>query len=257
MLKSIEKKFSDLLTIMNRLRQECPWDKKQTAESLRQYLLEETYEVVESIDNRDWQELGKELGDLLLQIVFQSAIAEEKGLFSIADVIDNINKKLVERHPHVFGEKKVNSDKEVADNWEHIKMNSENRKSLLDGIPKHAPALLFAQRMQEKASKIGFDWEEVGSIIQKLDEEVAELKEALKEENSQKIQEEIGDTLFTLANISRFLDLNAEDSLRLTNAKFKKRFQFIEKHYNGNIELMKKTTLQELDELWEKAKTEV
>ena len=257
MLKSIEKKFSDLLTIMNRLRQECPWDKKQTAESLRQYLLEETYEVVESIDNRDWQELGKELGDLLLQIVFQSAIAEEKGLFSIADVIDNINKKLVERHPHVFGEKKVNSDKEVADNWEHIKMNSENRKSLLDGIPKHAPALLFAQRMQEKASKIGFDWEEVGSIIQKLDEEVAELKEALKEENSQKIQEEIGDTLFTLANISRFLDLNAEDSLRLTNAKFKKRFQFIEKHYNGDIELMKKTTLQELDELWEKAKTEV
>ena len=136
-------------------------------------------------------------------------------------------------------------------------MNSENRKSLLDGIPKQAPALLFAQRMQEKASKIGFDWEEVGSVIQKLDEEVAELKEALKEENSQKIQEEIGDTLFTLANISRFLDLNAEDSLRLTNAKFKKRFQFIEKHYNGDIELMKKATLQELDELWEKAKTEI
>ncbi len=255
MSKSIEKKFSELLSIMIRLRQECPWDKKQTAESLRQYLLEETYEVVESIDNREWQELGKELGDLLLQIVFQSAIAEEKNLFTIEDVIENITKKLIKRHPHVFAEKKVNSDKEVADNWEHIKMNSENRKSLLEGIPKNAPALLFAQRMQEKASKIGFDWEEVSSVLVKLDEEIAELKAALKEEDNQKIQEEIGDTLFTLANVSRFLDLNAEDSLRLTNAKFKKRFQFIEKHYNGDIELMKKATLQELDELWVKAKT--
>jgi MazG family protein len=257
MSHSIEKKFLDLLNIMKKLRQECPWDKKQTAESLRQYILEETYEVVESIDNQDWQELGKELGDMMLQIVFQSAIAEERGLFTIEDVIENINKKLIERHPHVFAEKKVNSHKEVADNWEHIKMNAENRKSLLDGIPKQAPALLFAQRMQEKASKIGFDWEEVGSVIDKLDEEVSELKAALKENNNQKIQEEIGDTLFTLANISRFLDLNAEDSLRLTNAKFKKRFQFIEKQYNGDIELMKKATLQELDELWEKAKTEL
>jgi len=257
MSKSIEKKFSELLNIMDKLRQECPWDKKQTAESLRQYLLEETYEVIESIDNQNWQELGKELGDLLLQIVFQSSIAQEKGYFKIEDVIDNINKKLIERHPHVFAEKKVNSDKEVADNWEQIKMKSENRKSLLCGIPKHAPALLYAQRMQEKASKIGFDWEEVGSIVQKLDEEIDELKLALKKENRKNIEEEIGDTLFTLTNISRFLELNAEDSLRLTNDKFEKRFQFIEKHYNGDIDLMKQATLQELDELWEKAKTEI
>ena len=257
MSKTIEKKFSDLLNIMKKLRQECPWDKKQTAESLRQYLLEETYEVIESIDNQEWKELGNELGDLLLQIVFQSEIAEEKSLFTIENVIDNINKKLIERHPHVFAEKKVNSAEDVADNWEHIKMNSENRDSLLSGIPKPAPALLFAQRMQEKASKIGFDWEEVSSVIQKLDEEIVELKDALKEKNNQKIQEEIGDTLFTLVNISRFLDLNAEDSLRITNAKFMKRFQYIEKHYNGDIDLMKRATLQELDELWEKAKTEV
>ena len=257
MSKTIEKKFSDLLNIMKKLRQECPWDMKQTAESLRQYLLEETYEVIESIDNQEWKELGNELGDLLLQIVFQSEIAEEKRLFTIENVIDNINKKLVERHPHVFAEKKVNSAEDVADNWEHIKMNSENRDSLLSGIPKPAPALLFAQRMQEKASKIGFDWEEVSSVIQKLDEEIVELKDALKEKNNQKIQEEIGDTLFTLVNISRFLDLNAEDSLRITNAKFMKRFQYIEKHYNGDIDLMKRATLQELDELWEKAKTEV
>jgi len=257
MSKSIEKKFSDLLKIMEKLRQECPWDKKQTAESLRQYLLEETYEVIESIDNQDWQELGKELGDLLLQIVFQSAIAEEKGSFTIENVIENINKKLVERHPHVFGEKKVNSAVDVADNWEHIKMISEKRESLLTGIPKQAPALLFAQRMQEKASKVGFDWEKVESVVNKLDEEVEELKAALNEENKDKIQEEIGDTLFTLVNISRFLDLNAEDSLRLTNTKFKKRFQFIEKQFNGDIELMKKASLQELDELWEKAKNEL
>jgi len=257
MSKSIEKKFLELLNIMEKLRQKCPWDKKQTAESLRQYLLEETYEVIESIDNQDWQELGKELGDLLLQIVFQSAIAKEKGFFSIEEVIENINRKLIERHPHVFAEKKVNSDKEVADNWEQIKMKSENRKSLLSGIPKQAPALLYAQRMQEKASKIGFDWDEVGSIVQKLDEEIDELKSALKKENRKNIEEEIGDTLFTLANISRFLELNAEDSLRLTNDKFEKRFQFIEKHYNGDIDLMKKATLQELDDLWEKAKTEV
>lgn len=257
MSKSIEKKFSELLDIMKKLREECPWDKKQTAESLRQYLLEETYEVIESIDNQDWQELGKELGDLLLQIVFQSAIAKEKGLFSIEDVIENINRKLIERHPHVFAEKKVDSDKEVADNWETIKMKSENRKSLLSGIPKQIPALLYAQRMQAKASKIGFDWEEIESLVQKLEEEVLELKSALKEKDRGNIAEEIGDTLFTLVNISRFLKLNAEDSLRLTNSKFEKRFQYIEKNYNGDIDLMKQATLQELDELWEKAKTEV
>jgi MazG family protein len=257
MTKSVEKFFSELLEIMNKLRQECPWDKKQTAESLRQYLLEETYEVLESIDNHDWIELEKELGDLLLQIVFQSIIAEEKGLFSIADVIQHINKKLVERHPHVFGEKKVNSAKDVADNWEHIKMNSEKRDSLLSGIPKQAPALLFAQRMQEKASKIGFDWEEVDSIIEKLEEEISELKIALKQREEEKIKEEIGDTLFSLVNISRFLNLNAEDCLRLTNIKFKNRFQYIESFYNSNIESMKKATLKDLDDLWEKAKNEL
>ena len=256
MSKTIEKKFSDLLFIMKKLRQECPWDKKQTPQSLRQYLLEETYEVIESIDNKQWSELSKELGDLLLQIVFQSAIAEENEMFTIEDVIENINKKLIERHPHVFTNKKVNSDKEVADNWEHIKMNTENRKSLVNGIPKQAPALLYAQRMQEKAAKIGFDWEELEEIFQKLDEEFTELKSAIKKGKRENIQEEIGDTLFTLVNISRFLDINAEDSLRYTNSKFKRRFQFIEEHFNGDLKEMKKATLQELDELWEKAKNE-
>ncbi len=256
MSKSSEKKFSDLLNIMKRLRQDCPWDKKQTTESLSQYLLEETYEVLESIDNQDWNELGKELGDLLLQIVFHSVIAEEKGKFSIDDVIENINKKLIERHPHVFGEKKVNSAEDVADNWEHIKMNSEKRDSLLSGIPMQAPALLFAQRMQEKASKIGFDWENVEGIIQKIEEEISELKAALSEGDKDKIQEEIGDTIFSIVNISRFLNLNAEDCLRSTNKKFKKRFQYIENYYNGDFDSMKKASLKDLDDLWEKAKNE-
>jgi MazG family protein len=251
-----EKKFSELIEIMRKLRQECPWDKKQTSQSLRQYLLEETYEVIESIDNKQWKELSQELGDLLLQIIFHSVIAEENGLFTIKDVIENINMKLIERHPHVFDEKKVNSAKEVADNWEHIKMSKENRNSLLSGIPKHAPALLFAQRMQEKAAKIGFDWEKIDSVVQKLDEEVFELKAALEDGKQQKIQDEIGDTIFTLVNISRFLDLNAEDCLRSTNTKFKKRFQFIEKYYEGDLHKMKKATLEQLDELWEKAKNE-
>lgn len=257
MSKSIEKKFTQLLNIMDILRKECPWDKKQTAESLRQYLLEEAYEVIESIDNKDWTELGKELGDLLLQIVFQSIIAEENEFFTIEIVIENINKKLIERHPHIFAEKRVNSAEDVADNWEHIKMNTENRKSLIDGIPKQAPALLFAQRMQEKASKIGFDWDDINRVIEKLDEEIEELKTALNEQNKDKIQEELGDTIFTLVNISRFLNMNAEDSLRFTNEKFKKRFQYIEKHYNGKIDLMKKASLAELDELWEKSKNQI
>lgn len=257
MSQSTEKKFAELLNIMKKLRRECPWDKKQTAESLRQYLLEETYEVLDSIDNHEYAELSKELGDLLLQIVFQCAIADENDLFTMDNVIENIINKLIERHPHVFAEKKVKSDKEVADNWEHIKIYSENRKSICEGIPLHAPALLYAQRMQEKASRVGFDWKDVDSIVDKLDEEVSELKVALKEKNNKKIQEEIGDTIFTLVNISRFIGLSAEDSLRLTNKKFKKRFQFIEKHYNNDIELIKKATPEKLDELWEKAKSEL
>lgn len=254
MEKSIEKKFLELLDIMYELRKKCPWDKKQTPETLRQYLLEETYEVLETIDNRQWNDLGKELGDLLLQIVFQSVIAEENSRFTIENVVENINTKLTERHPHVFGKTKVNSARDVADNWEHIKISSEKRESLLSGIPIHAPALLYAQRMQEKASKVGFDWSDIQDVLNKIEEELFELKSAMKNGEKKAIKEEIGDLLFSIVNLSRFLEENAEDCLRATNKKFKKRFNFIEKQFNGDFNQMKKASLDELDVVWEKAK---
>jgi MazG family protein len=254
MSKSIEKRFTELMNIMYELRIKCPWDKKQTPESLRQYLLEETYEVLDTIDQQKWDDLSKELGDLLLQIVFQSVIAEEKDRFTIEDVIVNINNKLIERHPHVFAETKVSSAEDVADNWEHIKMNSEKRKSLLSGIPDQAPALLYAQRMQEKASRVGFDWLDTAGVIEKIEEEIRELKTAVRNKDQSEIKEEIGDLLFSIVNLARFKNLNAEDCLRETNKKFKKRFHFIEEHYKNDFNLMKKTSLSELEEIWEKAK---
>lgn len=254
MENSVEKKFKNLLEIMYELRKKCPWDKKQTPQTLRQYLLEETFEVLETIDNQKWEDLSREMGDLLLQIVFQSVIAEENNRFTIENVLENIITKLIERHPHVFGKTKVNSANEVADNWEHIKLKSEKRKSLLDGIPEHAPSLLYAQRMQEKASKIGFDWQNINDVIDKIDEEIAELKNAINDGNKKEIKTEIGDLLFSVVNVSRFLNLNAEDCLRKTNRKFKNRFGYIEKHYNNNYQRMKNSSLDELDAIWEKAK---
>ncbi len=254
MEKNSEKLFSELMDIMYELRKKCPWDKKQSAKSLRQYLLEETYEVLETIDREKWADLGKELGDLLLQIVFQSVIAEENKQFTIEDVISNINNKLIARHPHVFGETEVESYNEVASNWEHIKIKSENRNSLISGIPDEAPALLYAQRMQDKVSKVGFDWKNSNDVVKKIDEEINEFKTALKNGEQKEIEEEIGDILFSIVNVSRFLNTNAEDCLRETNNKFKKRFQFVEDYYNCDINLMNKASLEEMDELWEKAK---
>lgn len=254
MKKNSEKLFSELMDIMYELRKKCPWDKKQTAESLRQYLLEETYEVLETIDEKRWTDLGKELGDLMLQIVFQSVIAEENKRFTIDDVLSSINSKLVERHPHVFADTEAKSSKDVAYNWEHIKLKSEKRDSLISGIPAEAPALLYAQRMQEKVSKVGFDWKNPEDVVKKIEEEVNELKEALNKGDQQEIEEEIGDILFSIVNVSRFLNINAEDCLRETNNKLKKRFHSIEEYYNSDFELMKKASLEEMDKLWEKAK---
>lgn len=253
-MQKTAQKFIELIDTMNKLRAECPWDKKQTPESLRQYILEEAYEVIETIDQKNWQALSHELGDLLLQIVFQCTIAQEKNRFSMQDVISHINHKLIERHPHVFSDTSVNNAEDVAENWESIKINAENRSSLLSGIPENAPALLRAQRLQQKAAFIGFDWTNISDVITKVEEEIREFKSALARNNKEHIGEELGDLLFSIVNLSRFIDVVAEDALRLTNKKFIKRFQKIEAHYKHDINALKNATLEELDDLWNKAK---
>ena len=248
------KEFQKLLEIMRLLRKECPWDKEQTLHKLRQFILEETFEVIEAIDEEKWQNLSGELGDLLLQIVFQSIIAAEQGYFTLEKVIMAINQKLIERHPHIFDTKKVSSAKDVKDNWEYIKLHKESRESLLSGIPKTIPALLRAQRIQEKASLVDFDWYKVSDVLLKLQEEIKELKQAIQDGIKERITEEIGDLLFTTVNVSRFLGVVAEDALRESIKKFTERFQFIESYYQKDYERMKKASMQELDQLWERSK---
>ncbi len=249
-----EQKIERLLHIMKRLRKDCPWDAVQTHDSLKPYLLEEAYEVLETIDDKNYDLLAKELGDLLLQIVFHSELASEAGQFTFNDVIDKISHKLVERHPHVFEKQKAHSAADVQSNWEQSKLKSENRKSLLEGLPKSMPALLSAQRLQEKAASVGFEWEEIESVFEKVREELEEFQEAYHQNDAAKIREEFGDVLFALVNLGRFLNVNAEDACRQTNAKFIRRFQYIEKKYNGNPGAMKKASLEELDAVWNEAK---
>jgi tetrapyrrole methylase family protein/MazG family protein len=246
--------FQELVNIMKRLRKECPWDRAQTPQSLRQYILEEAFEVIETIDEENWSELGEELGDLLLQIVFQSEIAEERSHFTISDVIRHINNKMVNRHPHVFGEAQVKSEDDVADNWEHIKIHLEKRKSLLSGVPAAAPALLQAQRLQDKASRVGFDWDDINDVLNKVQEEIEEVRQAMAGGDKDEVNAEFGDLLFALVNSARFLDLNAEDALRMTNQKFIRRFSYIEEHFGQDFNKMKAAGLAELDRLWDKAK---
>ncbi|MFZ0391788.1 MAG: nucleoside triphosphate pyrophosphohydrolase, partial [Calditrichia bacterium] len=220
--------FQALVDIMKRLRQECPWDRKQTPETLRQYILEEAYETVEAIDGKDWQELKNELGDLLLQIIFQSEIAEEKQRFTLQEVINAINEKLIRRHPHVFGERVANSAEEVKENWERIKVKQENRHSILAGVPRNLSGLLRAQRIQDKAAQAGFDWEDLNGVLQKIKEEIQELEKAVQGQNREETEIEIGDLIFSLINLSRHYQISAEDALRRTNNKFISRFQYIE-----------------------------
>ena len=252
--KKAAEKLVGLLEIMDRLRKECPWDAKQTHNSLRPYLLEETYEVLETLDREEWEKLAGELGDLLLQIVFHSVIAAESGRFEFADVVDHISKKLVERHPHVFGDKQVHDAKTVQENWEHTKVKNEERDSILSGVPKAMPALLQAQRLQEKAATVGFDWGSLPPVIAKVDEEWQEFKTAVANADLTNAQEEFGDLLFSIVNISRFIDISAEDALRNTSRKFISRFSHIEKQYNNNPAAMKAATLEELDHYWNEAK---
>lgn len=243
-----------LLAIMKEIRQKCPWDAKQDHNSLKRYLLEETYETIEAIDQKNMEDLKNELGDILLQVVFHSEIASENNTFAFKDVVNAISDKMVERHPHVFQENGSVTAKEVLKNWEKNKHKKGNRDSILSGVPIHLPALLKAQRLQDKASAVGFDWEKPDEVLQKLDEEISEFKQAVKENNTSNIEKEFGDILFTLVNISRFSNVVSEDALHKTNTKFIKRFNFIEKQFNNDPEKMSAASMKELDTLWENSK---
>ena len=221
---------------------------------MRRYILEEAYEVIDAVDNSDWSELAGELGDLLLQIVFQSVVAEEKGYFRLDDVLNRINQKMIERHPHVFGQVRADTAEEVADNWENIKLLKEKRHSLLGNIPENTPALLRAQRIQEKASRVGFDWKKTDDVIDKIDEEISELRTALQNNRIRDVQEEFGDLLFSLVNLSRFLGIVSEDALRLSTKKFINRFEKLENYYENDHQRIKSATLEELDRIWEEIK---
>jgi len=248
------KEFDELVKIVKRLRNECPWDRIQTHLSLRRCLLEETYETLEAIDENNMEDLKKELGDILLQVVFHSNIAEEERNFTLKDVIESETKKLIDRHPHVFGDVKVADSEEVKKNWEMLKKN-EGRKSIIDGIPEELPALLKAYRIQEKASKVGFDWKDEKPVYDKILEEVNELKEKVELNKSHKeIEDEFGDVLFSIVNYSRFLKINPEDALRKTVKKFKQRFHKIEEFAKENNTKLENMTLDEMDVVWNKAK---
>jgi XTP/dITP diphosphohydrolase len=246
--------FSRLLDIMDEIREKCPWDKKQTLQSLRHLTIEETYELGDAILDNDLPEIKKELGDLLLHIIFYAKIGSETNNFDIADVANGISEKLIHRHPHVFGDKKVYSVKDVEKNWEQLKLK-EGKKSVLEGVPKSLPAMIKASRIQDKASCSGFDWEEPDQVFDKVKEELHELSLEINKGHKKNIESEFGDVLFSLINYARFIDVDPESALERTNKKFIKRFQFIEEAAKKEGKQLTDMSLAEMDVHWEKSKT--
>ena len=253
--KSYSIEFNRLIEIMQSLRSEngCEWDKKQTHESLRQYLIEEAYEAVEAIDNMDMNLLKEELGDLLLHVVFHARLGEEKGNFDIDAVLAGINEKLIRRHPHVFGENREKDVEKIKMDWEESKQK-EGRESRIDGIPKNMSGLQRAFRLQEKAASTGFDWDNVEDVWAKLDEEIHEVRKAADDGNKNELEEEIGDLIFSAVNLSRFMGVNPEDALRRTIKKFETRFKSIEKAAEENGRNITELSLEEMDKIWESNK---
>lgn len=247
------KAFENLLNIMNELRAKCPWDKKQTIQSLRKLTIEETYELADAILKEDWNNLKEELGDLFLHLVFYAKIAQEEQKFDVADVLDSVCQKLIFRHPHIYGDVKVENEDDVKRNWELLKLQ-EGKKSVLGGVPDALPPINKAQRVQEKAKNVGFEWENKFQVWAKVVEEIGELEEAEKSENKDKIEDEFGDVLFALINYARFLKLDAEKALERTNQKFIQRFNFMESYANTNNLILSNMSLEEMETLWVKAK---
>ena len=248
------KAFERLLIIMDELREQCPWDKKQTMESLRHLTIEEVYELGDAILDKDLDEVKKELGDVLLHIVFYSKIGSETQDFDIADVCHSICDKLVERHPHIYGDVKAENEEDVKRNWEQLKLK-EGKKSVLEGVPKSLPAMVKANRIQDKVAGVGFDWEKPEQVFEKVEEELAELKSEIANGDKDAIESEFGDVLFSMINYARFLKVNPENALERTNKKFIKRFQYLESKSKDLNKPLKDMTLAEMDIFWEEAKS--
>jgi tetrapyrrole methylase family protein/MazG family protein len=259
--ESAGEKFDRLVAIMARLRSPdgCPWDREQTFDSIKPYLLEETYEVMEAIDARDWPELAEELGDLMLQPVFLAQMASEEGRFRIEQSLDAINQKLIRRHPHIFGDAKADTADDVKKRWDEIKQEEkiakkQSPKLLLESIPATLPALVEAQQISSKAAGVGFDWQNPEQVLEKLDEELKELAEARVSATPEEIEGEIGDLLFVLVNLARFLKVDPEQALRKTNRKFRHRFGYVEKELAGRGKVLSDSSVAEMEELWQEAK---
>lgn len=250
--------FERLLTIMDTLREQCPWDKKQTIESLRHLTIEETYELSDAILEGNMQEIRKELGDIMLHLVFYARIGSETNAFDITEVLNGICEKLIHRHPHIYGDVLVNDEADVKRNWEQLKLKEGNR-SVLEGVPNSLPALIKASRIQEKARGVGFDWEEKSQVWEKVEEEMQEFRDEFNvssdsDFNKERAESEFGDLLFSLINYARFIDINPEDALEKTNKKFIKRFQYLESKAAGLGKNLKEMTLAEMDVFWNEAK---
>jgi MazG family protein len=257
MPESAGEKFQKLVSLMERLRAPggCPWDREQTFDTIKPFTLEETYEVLDAIDRRDWTGLSEELGDFLLQAVFYAQMASEENRFNIGDSLDAINQKLVRRHPHVFGEESAASAGDVMRIWGEVKAAEKKKKGeapagLLEGVPRALPALMEAQQIASRAAKVGFDWENAGQVVEKLHEELAEFQSAAPEQ----VEDELGDMLFVLVNLARFAKVDPEQALRKTNAKFRKRFAHIESRLAEQGKTLKEATIEEMEALWQEAK---
>ena len=249
----VNESFSRLISIMDELREKCPWDRKQTIQTLRQLTIEETYELADAITDEDWQGIKEELGDLLLHIIFYARIGKEQNRFTLEEVISSICEKLITRHPHIYGDEKVSSEEDVKKNWEKLKLK-EGKQSVLSGVPLSLPAMVKAMRLQEKARQVGFEWENTNQVWEKVEEEMAELQEAVSANNKANIEEEFGDLVFSLINYARFLQLDAENALEKTNKKFTSRFKKMEEKALKDGKNIREMTLQEMDAIWDSIK---